>query len=80
MTTKERFERMVLRALIESDTPRGEMRVWLIGPEIVALLLREHRRTLRIVRSHMFPSNGSRHRAVYRNAVHDILQALGEGR
>ena len=46
----DRFERMVLAALKKQDTPES-LSIWLNGPDVVALLRREHQAVVRLIRS-----------------------------
>ena len=44
----DRFERMVLAAMKQQDTPTSTC-IWLNGPDVVALLRKEHQAVVRMV-------------------------------
>ena len=51
MKRPDRFERLVLKALAIPDGPQGVVGVWLTGAEVVALLRKEHRAVVRLVKA-----------------------------
>jgi hypothetical protein len=82
MKTPDRFERMVLKAMKKQDMPRrGLISAVLTASEVVALLRKEHREVVRLVKQELLEaqihvSSGSWHRDGRITSYCKLLKAL----